>query len=187
MRVTIYDKNPGQGFSQWFLKTSWLVGCFIQKLFGKVDDYFGASSWEEASAWLEQQPTPILSIQYWGHGSPGRVWLAQRQLRLEYFDCLMGRITRDTVIWFRTCSTFQGTLGLAFSQEYSTALNCTIAGHTRIIGPLQGGLRTRTPGSFPSWSVHDTEFSKYGSWIPVWARWGDHTVTCLATKIPEGW
>lgn len=37
MKVTVYDKNPGVGAGQWFLKTSWLVGCWLQKLFGKVD------------------------------------------------------------------------------------------------------------------------------------------------------
>ena len=52
MRVTIYDKNPGPGIDQWFLKMTWMLGCWLQKLFGAVDAYKGVESWEEAQQWL---------------------------------------------------------------------------------------------------------------------------------------
>lgn len=185
MRVTIYDKNPGPGFNQWWLKTFWLIGCFFQKLFGRVDKYYGASSWPNALLWLSLQDGTFTSIQYWGHGSPGCVWLAQQNYTMPDFRVLKDKVTPETVIWFRTCSTFQGVRGLAFSAALSDMLNCTVAGHTRIIGVLQGGLHTRKPHSYPSWSTVDGEFP--ASWWPPYLRWGDNTVTCLATKIPEGW
>jgi len=185
MRVTIYDKHPGSGIGQWFLKVSWAVGCWLQKLFGMVDAYHGASSWDDASAWLAAQPGKFSSIQYWGHGSPGDVWLDSRNPVLTRFDALKGQVNADTVIWFRTCSTFQGLRGHAFSEDLSNRLGCTIAGHTRIIGLLQGGLHTRKPGTLPSWPVSEGEFPK--SWLPAWAQIGNNTVFCLTTRIPKGW
>jgi len=184
MRVTIYDKNPGPGFSQWFLKTMWMLGCWLQKVFGKVDAYYGATSWDDAFMWLNRQGM-ISSLQYWGHGSPGYVWLSGYNLPISSFELLKSKVTPETIIWFRTCSTFQGALGHAFSTKLTDLLKCTVAGHTRIIGPFQGGLHTRKPGVAPSWPMSEGEFPK--SWWPSFWRWGNNTITCLATKIPKGW
>ena len=185
MRVTVYDKNPGKGFSQWFLKLTWFVGCFVQKLFGKVDDYYGAESWEDALSWLKSREGEFTSIQYWGHGSPGHVWLAGSYVTTTALVTLKTKVTPSTVLWFRTCSTFQGQAGHVFSQRLADGLGCVVAGHTRVIGPLQGGLHTRKPNTPPSWPVEEGEFPK--SWWPSYLRWGNNTVTCFATKIPEGW
>lgn len=185
MRVTIYDKNPGPGFRQWFLKTSWLVGCLFQKLFGAVDDYYGATSWDDAVIWLRNRPSKLTMIQYWGHGSPGAIWLGGRYGWFGVFGDATNNIDSNTVVWLRTCSTFQGPAGHEYSEKMSDLLGCTVAGHTRIIGPLQGGLHTRKPYSDPSWPVTEGELPK--SWIPSFFRWGNNTVTCLATKIPSGW
>lgn len=185
MRVTVYDKSPGPGFSQWFLKTMWFLGCWFQKLFGKVDAYFGAQSLDEALDWLCYRDGQLTSIQYWGHGSPGYVWVSGKAYRANDFMALKPKLLPSSVVWFRACSVFQGTAGHAFSKALADGLGCTVAGHTRIIGPLQSGLHTRKPNSPPSWPVEETEFPK--SWWPSYWRWGDNTVTCLATKIPEGW
>lgn len=185
MKVTVYDANPGVGFNQWFLKTSWLVGCWLQKLFGAVDAYYGATSWENAIQWLALQPAPLSSIQYWGHGSPGCVYLAQKNIVPLGFYALRDSVTSKTVIWFRTCSTFQGARGQHFAMALADLLQCTVAGHTRIIGPLQGGLHTHVAAQSPSWPVSEGELPK--SWLPSWIRGGNNTVTCLATKIPQGW
>lgn len=185
MKVTVYDKNPGPGFDQWWLKTFWLIGCWLQKLFGKVDAYYGASSWADALTWLANQKAPLTSIQYWGHGSPGQVWLAQMAMPMGAWTAVAHSVRPDTVIWFRTCSTFQGKAGFDFSKKLSDMMNCTVAGHTRVIGPLQGGLHTRKPRTDPSWPITEAEFPK--SWWPSFWRWGNNTVTCLATKIPAGW
>ena len=91
MRVTVYDKKPGVGLSQWFLSFFWAAGCFIQKLFGKVDAYYGATSWDDAMSWLVGRPGTLTSVQYWGHGSPGIVWLAQMAIPLEKFIILINQ------------------------------------------------------------------------------------------------
>jgi hypothetical protein len=184
MRVTIYDRNPGPGVGQWFLSLSWVLGCFIQKLFGAVDKYYGAKSWEDAYKWLGEQGQ-LSSVQYWGHGSPGTVWLAGRQISTdEFIAALKSKVSPESIIWFRTCSTFQGAAGYRFSAKLCDELNCVVAGHTRIIGLLQGGLHTRRPLQAPSWPIDEAELPK-AQW--PYLKSGNNTISCFATKIPKGW
>ncbi len=188
MRVTFYDKNPGKGIMQANLKFAWLVGCWLQRLFGQVDDYLGIGSVEEMRAWLESKNTTFSSIQYWGHGSPGTVWISNNAHSAQSFYWLAPLIRSDSVVWFRVCSLFQGSIGEKFSRLLANALGCNIAGHTRIIGIWQGGLHTRPPNSIPSWSpVEGTEIRKW-SWLRDDFRfWNKNTVLCLRTSIPKGW
>lgn len=185
MKVTIYDNNPGPGFGQWCLKISWLLGCIFQKLVGAVDAYYGADSWEDAKAWLKKQPAPLTVVQYWGHGSPGTVWLASDPIPTNEWLSLKPLLVSDSLLWFRCCSTFQGTIGQAFSRTLANGLSCTIAGHTRIIGFFQGGLYTRTPNSFPSWSVQEGE--ERSNLRDDFKFWNKHTILCLQWWIPKGW
>jgi hypothetical protein len=185
MRITIYDKNPGPGIGQWLLSFSWRVGCFLQKLFGKVDKYYGAESWEDACYWIELQNVELSSVQYWGHGSPGTVWLAGKEIPLSRFIyALKWYVSPETVVWFRTCSTFQGSVGHSFSWLLANELNCIVAGHTRIIGLVQGGLHTRRPNTMPSWPVTEGELEN-AKWPYV--ELGNNSIFCLTTKIPNGW
>jgi hypothetical protein len=185
MRITIYDKNPGPGFAQWFLKLTWFIGCWFQKRVGAVDKYYGAASWDDAVHWMLEQPAPLTSIQYWGHGSPGLVYLSGVASNGAHLSALAPKVTPETVLWLRACSVFQGAQGHTFSKMVSNALNCTVAGHTRIIGPCQGGLHTRKPNTTPSWPI--TEAEPPATRWPNYLKWGPNTVTCLATKIPDGW
>lgn len=185
MRVTIYDKNPGPGLGQWFLKLSWMVGCWIQRLFGAVDQTKGFDSWDAAIAWLKDRPGSIASLQFWGHGSPGAVYMAGREAPTLLWLQLSGKLTTASVIWFRACSVFQGESGYAFSKVLANGLNCTIAAHTRIVGFFQGGLYTRKPNTEPSWPKEEGELP--GRLARLGLRWGNRTVICFATKIPAGW
>ena len=184
MRVTIYDKNPGSGVDQWFLKLCWAVGCWFQKVVGAVDAYYGASSWADAKDWLLKQKTPITVLQYWGHGSPAIVWSAGHAIPLSEWLSLKPILSPNSLVWFRVCNSFQGTRGQAFSKLLADNLGCTIAGHTRIIGIWQGGLYTRTPGSEPSWSVDEGADFLLSDYLRFWKN---HTIFCLRTSIPKGW
>jgi hypothetical protein len=164
---------------------SWAIGCRLQKLLGQVDLYHGIENWDETAKWINGLDGPIDSIQFWGHGSPGLVYITGKPFNDNIFRSLKKAVNPNTILWFRTCSTFQGYYGHYFSKNLSNALNCVVAGHTRIIGPLQGGLHTRSPNTGPSWPMDEGEFPK-SKW-PSWLRWGNNTVTCLATKIPKGW
>jgi hypothetical protein len=185
MRVVIYDSKPGAGIQQWFLMLSWAIGSRLQKLFGAVDEYYGASSWTEAALWLQTRNTSSFSsIQYWGHGSPGTVWLNSKPIPKNIFDVVLSKLQPQSVIWFRTCSTFQNAQGQRFSENLANSLNCIIAGHTRIVGLLQGGLHTRMPHTAASWPIEEGEPKTV---LPSWLYWGNNTITCLQTKIPKNW
>lgn len=184
MKVTIYDKNPGPGVDQWFLRLSWAIGCWFQKTIGAVDAYYGATSWADAKDWLLRQKRPITVIQYWGHGSPATVWLARQAIPTSEWLSLKPILSSDSLVWFRVCNSFQGESGQAFSQLLADGLGCTIAGHTRIIGLWQGGLYTRTPNSSPSWSTEEGADFKLSDYMKFWLK---HSIFCLRTSIPRGW
>lgn len=186
MRIVIYDKNPGLGFGQKLLAWSWRIGCVLAKLRGKANECYGAESWIDAISWLQRfEDESITSVQYWGHGSPGHVWLAGRIMPVHAFASVRLKLAPGAVLWFRSCSSFQGRLGRELTVKLGDSLGCTVAGHTRIIGPLQGGLRSRRLGEAPRWPESEGELPP--SWIPNYLRWGPNTVTCLASDVPEGW
>lgn len=185
MRLTIYDKNPGQGLGQRLLKTSWAIGCWIQKALGQVDEYYGAESWLDAGRWLQKHDGPFESVQYWGHGSPGVVWLGERPMPENFFEPVKPKLLPGSTVWFRCCSVFCGTWGQQFSKKLADSLGCTIAGHTVVIGPWQGGLHTRKPNTPPSWPATERE---PGEGLPVYLfPVFRNTIFCLRTRIPEGW
>jgi hypothetical protein len=185
MRVAVYDKNPGAGFSQRFLAFTWLVGCFLHKLFGKLDDYKACSSWDEAIGWLLSREGTLTSIQFWGHGSPGALWNNGKAAYESTFLKLKPKVTRESIIWFRACSVFQGQRGWDFSRTLANGLGCTVAGHTRIIGLLQGGLHTRQPNQSPIWPITEGELS--GPLAKSGMAFGNKTIFCLRATVPPGW
>lgn len=184
MKVTLYDNNPGTGTMNRFLKLAWFLGCWFQKLIGVVDDYHPIDSWEETKVWLAARG-PLEVVQYWGHGSVGTVWLAEKPLIVDEWLSLKPLMTPNSLLWFRTCNTFKGRGGYAFSKILANGLNCTIAGHTRIIGIFQGGLYTRKPFTDPSWDVAEGgEPSKLREDFKFWNK---HTIFCMRTSIPKDW
>lgn len=184
MKIVLYDKKPGSGFGQWFLKTCWMIGCWFQKLLGAVDEYHGVSSWDEVLEILSKKEG-IDSLQYWGHGSPGRVYLAGKFVHPSQWLELKGRFASDkSLLWFRCCSVFRGLPGFEFSKIVSDGLGVIVAGHTRIIGPVQGGLHTRSPGTQPSWPVDEKDVK---SILPQYLTWTSNSILFITTKIPKGW
>lgn len=186
MRVTVYDKNPGTRLTDHALAFWWMVGCWLQKVLGQVDEYYGAQDWADASQWLLSRPGMLTSVQYWGHGTQGTVWCAEKPVSWPDLLSLKPKLAPTTLLWFRICSSFGGRLGHEFSQTLADGLGCTIAGHTRIIGIVQGGLHTRKPNSLASWAESDGEFPE--TWYSdAGLEWGPHSILFLQTKIPDGW
>lgn len=185
MKIIIYDKNPGSGIKQSLLKISWMIGCWFQKLIGKTDEFHGADSWNDVVQWICKQPNSISSIQYWGHGSPGNVWLSGKPLKYHQLREIKDKLAPDAVIWFRTCSSFQGKAGYSFAENMSLTLNCTIAAHTRIVGLFQGGLHTIKPGKEPSWPISEGELPSMLAKIGL--QWGNNSVFFFSTDFPKDW
>lgn len=186
MRVAVYDANPGPGIWQWFLCLTWQIGCALHKLFGKLDDYHAATSWDDAMAWLLKQPGPLASVQYWGHGSPALIWLGGQASNEVLWVKLKPQVTPTTVVWFRVCSVFQGREGHIFAKRLAAGLGCTIAAHTRVIGVFQSGLHTCREGVPLSWSQEEGEFPK-SIWAYLGLKRGNNTIFCLRSTIPPGW
>lgn len=183
MRVVIYDRYPGFGVGNALLYWAWAIGAHLQYLVGLADEVHGAESWDDAANWLKSLPQEeIAQLEIWGHGGPGRPYMSQMPASHDTFNFLRGRVG---VLWFRSCSVLQGRAGQLFSGRVADAVGCTVAGHTRIIGLVQGGLRTRQAHTTPSWSETEGELSK--SWIPPYLRWGPRSILCTTTRIPAGW
>lgn len=178
MRAVIYDATDTSPNPE--LKDAWRTAARLYKALGRFDRILGAASWGHAISWLHGLGR-VDEVQYWGHGSPGRVWLQGHALDVERLEGIDVR----GLFWFRTCASFAGPLGHQFAHEATSALGCRVAAHTRNIGLWQSGLVSLTPGERPHWSVKDgldDEGKPRGS-----APWAPHTVSCLESRIPRGW
>lgn len=192
--IMLYDASDWAGEQ---LRFSWITGGAFYKMFRGVEHHSGFHSWEEALRWvLEVEPEKkINSLQFWGHGSPGRVWingdfLSARSLlasstHRELLLKLKNRLTNESLVWFRCCNLFAGREGQLFANTFSKFMDCTIASHTYIIGPWQSGLHTIKPDQQPYWPV-DEGFGSDNE--KLWSMpWSPNTIFCLTGKIPEGW
>jgi hypothetical protein len=182
------------------LSHSWFAGGLLYRGLRRLDLFKGFLSWNEALGWLsEVEPDrKIDQIQYWGHGSPGRVWMNGQALTHRAFGSghapqlsrLASRLTPESLVWFRTCATFTGDQGQDFAQVWSQALNCRVAAHTFNTGVWQSGLHSIRPGELPSWSA--MEGIKEGTPDAIkkiaWSMpWSTNTITCLHGEVPKGW
>lgn len=194
LRVMFYDKSKWAGEQ---LTSSWFAGGLLYKAVRRLDVCVGVESWEEALEWLiTYMPTKKISVlQFWGHGSPGKVWINNQSLNLSALDeghpfyeklqAFRARLTDNALIWFRCCSVFAGEDGHKFAKEFSNFMDCKVAAHTFIIGPFQSGLYTIDPGQDPYWDKKEG-FSPEGEM--VWSHfWKPRTIFCLRGTIPKGW
>lgn len=171
MHLVVYDATGhGAARVQPFLTASWRIGTGLYKHHpqraARVDDVYGATSWEDALAWLcSVRPRErIDSVQYWGHGFYGRAYVGSDILDVDALSpgaarhddllALRGRVAGEqSLFWFRTCSTFATERGQQFARAWTRFFGCRAAGHTFVIGPLQSGLHTLSPDAEPSWST----------------------------------
>lgn len=196
--LMFYDSSDWAGKQ---LRFSWITGGKFYKLFRSVEHHDGFDNWIDALNWIsEVEPNKkINSIQFWGHGSPGRVWingdaLSIRSLTYDsphyyFLKKIKERLATDSTIWFRSCNVFTGSDGKFFSIAFSQFMQSRIAGHTYIVGPWQSGLHTIKPGQRPSWNISEgLKKEEDGKIKKLWSMpWEKNTIFCLTNKIPEGW
>lgn len=201
--IMLYDSSDWAGKE---LRFSWITGGKFYKWFHSVEHHAGFDNWSDAIDWiLSVEPDrKINSIQYWGHGSQGKVWMNGKAITFnDFIDSqtkydktlinklknLKQRLTPESLIWFRCCNVFAGAEGKFFSLTSSQFFNCTVAAHTFIVGPWQSGLHTMKPGKRPDWEkTEGLEVSEDGSVKKLWSTpWAPNTVFCLSNTIPEGW
>lgn len=204
LRLLVFDRTctgrlrPG-------LSDAWAAGRHLYRGLGRIDASRGVASWAEALDWLGAVApgASIADVQYWGHGRWGRALVADDVLDAAALAPghplhagllrLRARLLpgRDGLFWLRTCETFGLALGKRFARDLADFLGCRVAGHTYVIGALQSGLHSLSPGEVPSWP--DDEGVPEGHRGPAepaagrWSRlWEPNTITCLQGKIPEG-
>lgn len=195
----IYDKTKWAGEQ---LISSWWAGGQLYKFFRKIDVCVGVESWDEALDWLiNVEPTKkIEMIQFWGHGSPGAIYINGEVLNTNALRTnnplyskmikVRSRLAKDATIWLRACSVFQGTRGAFFSKRWAQFFGCKIAAHTFVIGPWQSGLHTLVPGQEPYWPLdegvaQDNGYSGSGSQMS--GPFKPNTIFCLRGDIPKDW
>lgn len=194
LRLIIYDRVCPSTVAK-----TWGPGARLYKLFGRVDDVYGASSWPEAFNWLAYKghTRPIKEVQFWGHGGWGFARIggdrlsAQRTEYKDYLRAVKDCMLPDGIFWFRTCQSFGSSIGQNFAKFMAKELGCTVAGHTYLIHLWHSGLRTFSPDQWAfDWSAK--EGLKEG--LPAYptvpkkaAPWAPRTISFLNTRIPSKW
>ena len=204
-KLMIYDattiKDGWDGFGNDGLAYSWFAGSRLYRWARWLDEVKGVTSWEEALDWVLEQgkDAKISQIQYWGHGSWGNVWIGKTALNKATVtkDSELHRkwaevkkvLSDDALIWFRTCSTFGNGGGQAFARRFTDFMECKVAAHTHIIGPLQGGLHSLSPGQDIYWPQKEGVLvGDNGKESSLWTEWKTpNTIVCLRGVLPEGW
>lgn len=186
LRLMIYDRTCGP------LSTAWRAGVVLYKGLRRFDATFGASSWNEALAFIEQHES-IREVQYWGHGRWGQVLVDRDVLDRKghrVLDALKERFTKDGLFWLRTCEAFGAQAGHDFASFLGDKLGVRVAGHTHIIGAIQSGLHGLRPGNAPDWS-REEGISEGTADKPVRAHGSGvtrpRTITCFEGSVPEAW
>lgn len=184
------------------LSHSWFAGGALYKALSRLDGYAGFSNWQDALAWLVsyKPEKPIAEIQYWGHGTPGRIWMKKVPLLADtpsgatpegvLLSRLAKRLTPEALIWLRTCSTFAGVRGHNFAEKWSEAMGCRVAAYTHIIGFWQSGLHSVKPGIKAYWPVEEgikDGTPAFPTKIKQSARSAPNTVSFLTGRFPSDW
>jgi hypothetical protein len=181
------------------LTDAWRTGGALYGALGRLDAWRGVTNWSEALGWLAaREPSrPIAEVQYWGHGTWGRVMVASEPLDMDALEpahplnagliALRARLAPDALVWFRTCETFGTEKGHAFARAWTRFFDRRAAGHTYVIGAVQSGLHSLQPGAEPSWRADEgvpADVAQPASAMP--SRWGaPNTITCLHGAVPD--
>jgi len=197
LKLMVYDRTRSAGRA---LALSWRLGGWLYGRLDRLDAWYGAASWAEALEWLTRfrAPERIGEIQFWGHGHWGSVSIGRDPLDVRALEpahpwhrslsAIRDRLVPgESLWWFRTCETFGRAEGQAFAAAWVKFFGCRAAGHTYVIGPLQSGLHTLSPGEVPSWPLDE---GLPGGNEPRSARpslpGSPNTISFLTGRIPRG-
>lgn len=200
LRLAIYDRTcrgrgPLPGLSH-----AWQTGSALYRASGCIDASRGVTSWREALDWVARvEPhDPIAEVQFWGHGKWGRALIGNEALDRDALGArhplarslaaVRERLSpAGALVWFRTCETLGASAGQDFARAFSEALDCTVAGHTYVIGFWQSGLHALAPGATPAWSPAEglREGTPDHPIAAAWSMPGEPcTITCLVPRLP---
>ena len=188
MKIAIYDaaeKSP--------VGLSWALGARLFKLLGYFKHVIPAHNWSDAlrDAIALSVKTPVTEIQFWGHGSPGGVYVAGEPLEAHATHRLLLTelqhvLAPDAFVWFRTCASFAGASGRTFAVAVVSKMKCRVAGSTFNIGfPWHSGQHSLRPGETPYWGASEglnLKNEPLGS-----RRSAPNTIVFNRMSLPESW
>lgn len=162
MRIIVYDPTDTR-LSKW-----WKLGAHLYFLLDKNTKVVACASTRELEEFLlTLEPNTIYEIQFWCHGSPGKVHLGGTYFAADdpVVFLLSQKLTTNAIVWFRCCSNFSGEEGQAFATTLVAVLRCTVAAHTYDIGywGLQSGLRVVSPDQPVYWDPEEGKRSSSNS------------------------
>jgi hypothetical protein len=195
-----HDGTGGTSRVEVGLSPAWWLGAKIHGLArGRTPHRArGVRSWEQALRFAidasQETGLPIADVQVWGHGGwgfmdLGDTRLEKRTLQSLPLDELSRVMTEDALFWVRCCSAFGARRGRVFAQELAERVGHRVAGHTYVIGVLQSGTHSLTPGAEPDWPIEEgvvmdegqaTRAKNSGPRQP-------RTIGCLRLDLPPGW
>ncbi len=181
----------------------WRIGAQLHRVLSHADGVTGARSWRDALQWATDvsraRGKPIRELQAWGHGGWGYMGLHGDRLDREALctesplrdsiDAFRDVLSRDALVWLRCCSAFGNGAGQDFARHLAERLRARVAGHTFIIGGLQSGTHSLSPGANPAWTQEEgVESNGEGAQRALLstAR-APRTISCLRFELPEGW
>jgi hypothetical protein len=188
MKLAIYDAAENS-----FVGWSWAAGAKLYKASGYFQHVVPAKSWADGLRKVNDLTAryKINEIQFWGHGSPGRVSIAGQPLDVngdhKILLTLLGRsLEPNSFVWLRTCASFAGGPGRTLASSLVKTLNCRVAGSTFNIGfPWHSGQHSVRPDALPAWPITeglDAALKPKGS-----SKKAPHTVPFSAMSLPDAW
>ena len=144
-RVIVYDDTSSDTLK--VPDSLWQYGTTLLAL-DRATHLLPVSSWDQLFHELDLIASKqlISEVQFWGHGSAGKVYIGgdvlditfmQRSTAFRSFTARSPFMKNGTgLIWFRTCSTLAGDEGQHFARTLSAYFlhqNVRIAGHTSLI------------------------------------------------------
>ncbi len=157
MKILVRDTTQNM------LSRLWELGDMTSPRF---DMTIEADSWDDVYTALSRLNLPpgvfIEEIQVWGHGQEGRPLINNKPVVLSYLaNVLRGKTTKDTILWWRSCSTGQGSRGHVFAQDCVDILQVSCIFHCAVISwpnPLiQKEICGLRPGQEVWWSLSGSE------------------------------
>jgi hypothetical protein len=182
VRVVVYDRTDR-------LTAAWAPGALLYRVAKGVDQTHGVATWDEAIAWIASRDAPISELQYWGHGTWGRVLVDRAPLdasSLHRLAPVRDALAPGALVWLRTCEAFGTRAGHDFARRLADTLGARVAGHTYVIGFYQSGLHALAPGMQPDWSADEGVVPGEAS-ARRSGRREPRTITCMHGRIPAGW